>query len=90
MNQSARTLAYHQQAITLIQQALDVLERRELQERGGKRLFPQQQVPGRLTPGDIVITAWDEYDPNQQTEQVELRCPVCGRHNCPLDVRRGM
>lgn len=31
-----------------------------------------------------------EYDPNQQAERVELRCPVCGRRNCPLDVRRGM
>ena len=32
----------------------------------------------------------EEYDPNQQAEQVELRCPICGRSNCPLDVRRGM
>lgn len=31
-----------------------------------------------------------EYDPNQQAERVELRCPVCGRRRCPLDVRRGM
>lgn len=32
----------------------------------------------------------EEYDPNLQAERVELRCPVCGRLNCPLDVRRGM
>ena len=30
----------------------------------------------------------DEYDPNTQAERVELRCPVCGRFRCPLDVRR--
>jgi hypothetical protein len=31
-----------------------------------------------------------EYDPNQAAEQPELRCPICGRVRCPLDVRRGM
>lgn len=31
-----------------------------------------------------------EYDPNAQAEQVERGCPVCGRLQCPLDVRRGL
>ena len=31
-----------------------------------------------------------EYDSNQQAERVELRCPICGRQNCPLDVRRNL
>ena len=31
-----------------------------------------------------------EYDPNHQAERPELRCPICGRRNCPLGVRRGM
>lgn len=46
------------------------------------------QAPESL--GGMGGTRQPEYDPNQQAERAELRCPVCGWQHCPLDVRRGM
>ena len=37
--------------------------------------------------GGVGGTRQQEYARDRDDEQPELRCPVCGHRDCPLDVR---
>ena len=72
MYQSDRTLHYHLHSIRTL---LDLVRSQRVRCRAADLVRMDASLNGAP-------------DPNAQAERVELRCPICGRQNCPLDVRR--
>ena len=87
MNQSDLTLHYHLHSMRTL---FDLVWPQPLPPLGGVGGTRQQDEYDPTREYTSTSATERDYDPNAQAERVELRCPICGRQHCLLDVRRRM